>query len=160
MNTTLCIFCFMKESVQDRPAAVCGADRPTARESAFPTITLKIFGKRERKNHMNWNIITDSSCDLLPSTSPDGRIRLASVPFTIASGSGILLMTSIWIRWKCSTPWSRNTRPATPPAPRRTHGWHSLNRRTARSRSPFLAAVRQYEQRSCGKRYGAGEKSG
>lgn len=76
----------MKESVQDRPAAVCGADRPTARESAFPTITLKIFGKRERKNHMNWNIITDSSCDLLPSTSPDGRIRLASVPFTIRIG--------------------------------------------------------------------------
>lgn len=44
------IFCFMKESVQDRPAAVCDADRPTARESTFPTITLKIFGKRERKN--------------------------------------------------------------------------------------------------------------
>ena len=43
------IFCFMKESVQDRPAAVCGADRMTARESAFPAITLKIFGKRERK---------------------------------------------------------------------------------------------------------------
>ena len=76
----------MKESVQDRPAAVCGADRPTARESAFPAITLKIFGKRERKNHMNWNIITDSSCDLLPSTSPDGRIRLTSVPFTIRIG--------------------------------------------------------------------------
>ena len=72
--------------MQDRPAAVCGADRPTARESAFPMITLKIFGKRERKNHMNWNIITDSSCDLLPSTSPDGRIRLTSVPFTIRIG--------------------------------------------------------------------------
>ena len=69
----------MKESVQDRPAAVCGADRPAARARAFPTITLKIFGKRERKKHMNWNIITDSSCDLLPSTSPDGRIRLTSV---------------------------------------------------------------------------------
>ena len=76
----------MKESVQDSPAAVCGADRPTARESTFPTITLKIFSKRERKNHMNWNIITDSSCDLLPSTSPDGRIRLTSVPFTIRVG--------------------------------------------------------------------------
>lgn len=49
-------------------------------------ITLKIFGKRERNNHMNWNIITDSSCDLLPSTSPDGRIRLTSVPFTIRIG--------------------------------------------------------------------------
>ena len=35
---------------------------------------------------MNWNIITDSSCDLLPSTSPDGRIRLTSVPFTIRIG--------------------------------------------------------------------------
>ena len=35
---------------------------------------------------MNWNIITDSSCDLLPSTSPDGRIRLTSVPFTIRVG--------------------------------------------------------------------------
>ena len=36
MNTTLGprIFCFMKESVQDRPAAVCVADRPTARERA------------------------------------------------------------------------------------------------------------------------------
>lgn len=76
----------MKESVQNRLAAVCSADRPTARESAFPMITLKIFSKRERKNHMNWNIITDSSCDLLPSTSPDGRIRLTSVPFTIRIG--------------------------------------------------------------------------
>ena len=35
---------------------------------------------------MNWNIITDSSCDLLPSASPDGRIRLTSVPFTIRIG--------------------------------------------------------------------------
>ena len=35
---------------------------------------------------MNWNIITDSSCDLLPSTSPDGRIQLTSVPFTIRIG--------------------------------------------------------------------------
>ena len=35
---------------------------------------------------MNWNIITDSSCDLLPSTSPDGKIRLTSVPFTIRIG--------------------------------------------------------------------------
>ena len=35
---------------------------------------------------MNWNIITDSSCDLLPSTSPDGRMRLTSVPFTIRIG--------------------------------------------------------------------------
>ena len=35
---------------------------------------------------MNWNIITDSSCDLLPSTSPDGRIRLTSVPFPIRIG--------------------------------------------------------------------------
>ena len=39
----------MKESVQDRPTAVCGADRPTERERAFPAITLKIFGKSERK---------------------------------------------------------------------------------------------------------------
>ena len=76
----------MKENVQDRPAAVCGADRPTARERAFHAITLKIFGKRERKKHMNWNIITDSSCDLLPSSSPDGGIRLTSVPFTIRIG--------------------------------------------------------------------------
>ena len=35
---------------------------------------------------MNWNIITDSSCDLLPSSSPDGGIRLTSVPFTIRIG--------------------------------------------------------------------------
>ena len=35
---------------------------------------------------MNWNIITDSSCDLLPSSSTDGRIRLTSVPFTIRIG--------------------------------------------------------------------------
>ena len=35
---------------------------------------------------MNWNIITDSSCDLLPSASTDGRIRLTSVPFTIRIG--------------------------------------------------------------------------
>ena len=35
---------------------------------------------------MNWNIITDSSCDLLPSSGPDGGIRLTSVPFTIRIG--------------------------------------------------------------------------
>ena len=35
---------------------------------------------------MNWIIITESSCDLLPSSSPDGRIRLTIVPCTIRIG--------------------------------------------------------------------------
>ena len=35
---------------------------------------------------MKWNIVTDSSCDLLPSEEP-GQICLASVPFVISVGS-------------------------------------------------------------------------
>ena len=36
---------------------------------------------------MTWNIMTDSSCDLPPSQSEDGEIRLSSVPFIISVGS-------------------------------------------------------------------------
>ena len=36
---------------------------------------------------MKWNIVTDSSCDLLPEQSSDGLIRLASVPFAICVGA-------------------------------------------------------------------------
>ena len=36
---------------------------------------------------MTWNIVTDSSCDLPPSQSEDGEIRLSSVPFIISVGS-------------------------------------------------------------------------
>ena len=36
---------------------------------------------------MTWNIVTDSSCDLPPSQSEDGEIRLSSVPFIISVGN-------------------------------------------------------------------------
>lgn len=46
----------MKESVQDRPAAVCGADRPTARESA-----LALLQKKARKAGRGAELICDES---------------------------------------------------------------------------------------------------
>ena len=35
---------------------------------------------------MTWNIVTDSSCDLFPSQSEDGQVRLSSVSFVISVG--------------------------------------------------------------------------
>ena len=36
---------------------------------------------------MKWNIITDSSCDLLPPAEQAGEVRLSSVPFVISVGA-------------------------------------------------------------------------
>ncbi len=36
---------------------------------------------------MKWNIVTDSSCDLLPMSRQNGEIQISSVPFTITIGN-------------------------------------------------------------------------
>lgn len=36
---------------------------------------------------MKWNIVTDSSCDLLPMSRQNGNIQISSVPFTISIGN-------------------------------------------------------------------------
>ena len=36
---------------------------------------------------MKWNIVTDSSCDLLPMSRKNGEIQISSVPFVISIGS-------------------------------------------------------------------------
>lgn len=36
---------------------------------------------------MRWNIVTDSSCDLLPEKGQGGEIQISSVPFVISVGS-------------------------------------------------------------------------
>ncbi len=36
---------------------------------------------------MKWNIITDSSCDLLPKSLPEKELQISSVPFTISVGN-------------------------------------------------------------------------
>lgn len=35
---------------------------------------------------MKWNIVTDSSCDMMPSNTPDGEVLVSSVPFIISVG--------------------------------------------------------------------------
>lgn len=35
---------------------------------------------------MKWNVVTDSSCDLLPSSYQSDVIELSSVPFVITVG--------------------------------------------------------------------------
>ena len=35
---------------------------------------------------MKWNIVTDSSCDLMPMSRQNGEIQISSVPFTISIG--------------------------------------------------------------------------
>lgn len=35
---------------------------------------------------MKWNIVTDSSCDLLPADAQDGEVQFSSVPFIISVG--------------------------------------------------------------------------
>ena len=104
---------------------------------------------------MNWNIITDSSCDLLPFTSPDGRIRLTSVPFTIRIGERDFvddehLDTMEMLSAMEQEHSAGHTSCPTPDA------WLAQFEQA----DCAIAAVRQHEQRSCGKRYGAGERSG
>lgn len=36
---------------------------------------------------MKWNIVTDSSCDILPADKKNGEIQISSVPFTISIGN-------------------------------------------------------------------------
>lgn len=41
---------------------------------------------RERAAYMKWNVVTDSSCDLIPSDYRSDAIELSSVPFEISVG--------------------------------------------------------------------------
>lgn len=41
---------------------------------------------RERTAYMKWNVVTDSSCDLIPSDYRSDAIELSSVPFEISVG--------------------------------------------------------------------------
>ena len=35
---------------------------------------------------MDWQIVTDSSCDIVPAPSADGLVRHVSVPFVLSDG--------------------------------------------------------------------------
>ena len=62
---------------------------------------------------MKWNVVTDSSCDLLPSSYQSDVIELSSVPFVITVGGQHFVDDEDLNLQKCFTIWSRRRKLAT-----------------------------------------------
>ena len=56
---------------------------------------------------MKWNVVTDSSCDLLPSSYQSDVIELSSVPFVITVGDQHFVDDEDLDLQKCSMIWNR-----------------------------------------------------